>query len=158
LREIRFEADAVITGGETVRREGWFFPPNGSLIVLTQLGDLPLDTCPHQDRLLICSDFSDMPAALARLGAQRVLCEGGPRLVKKLLVNDLIDELFISVVSNSLEKEGENAAAVARSAFGLTEEDFELREAVNDDGISFTRFLRRRVTDRSLSSVGKVDL
>lgn len=147
LREIRQEANVVVTGGESVRREGWFFPPNGSLLVLTQSKLLPVETCPHPERLIICSDIAAAKDAIQSMRASRVLCEGGPRLVRLLVSHNLLDEVFVSVVTVSAENHENHAASIARSVFDLAVADFDLDDVVNDDGISFTRFRRRRVTD-----------
>jgi riboflavin biosynthesis pyrimidine reductase len=48
-------------------------------------------------RLETRSSLADAIAELRDRGARRILCEGGPTLFGSLLVDDLVDELFVTV-------------------------------------------------------------
>lgn len=76
LRIIRKDADAVVVGASSVRAEGWFLPPQGTLVVLSKSGDLPWDSCPDSDRVVVCRSVERL---LEWLGEHpgRNLCEGG---------------------------------------------------------------------------------
>lgn len=76
LRIIRAEADAVIVGARSVRSEGWFLAPHGLLVVLSQSGKLPWETCPDVDRVVVCKTLSELTQWL-RDHPGRLLCEGG---------------------------------------------------------------------------------
>lgn len=76
LRLIRAEADAVIVGASSVRAEGWYLPPTGLLIVLTESGTLPWETCPDRNRVVTCATVTAL-ANWLREHPGRNLCEGG---------------------------------------------------------------------------------
>ena len=85
LREIRREAEVIIVGAKSVRREGWFLPPTGSLFVLSGSGDLPWKDCPDRTRVHVFSEPSALIHAALKAG-RRILCEGG------LSTANIIDE------------------------------------------------------------------
>jgi hypothetical protein len=96
LRLIRRDADAVIVGGESVRREGWYLPPHGELWVLSASGNLPWETCPEVSRVRVFSSAGELRAAL-RERPERVLCEGGETTAR--VVHSLVgfDEVAVSI-------------------------------------------------------------
>lgn len=76
LRLIREDADAVVVGAASVRAEGWFLPPHGTLVVLSETGNLPWDTCPDFQRVVVCNDIKELHQWLQDHPG-RHLCEGG---------------------------------------------------------------------------------
>jgi riboflavin biosynthesis pyrimidine reductase len=147
LRAVRADAQIVITGGRTVREEGWFLPPHGLLAVMSQSQKLPMHTCPDPERVRVAGSFGELLTIVDESQSSRVLCEGGPSLVRFLLEHKVLDELFVSVLSEEGDKHEEGASEeVARAAFALERHIFELVQVVADEGIAFTRFRHRRVS------------
>lgn len=149
LRQIRAEAELVVTGGETVRKEGWHFPPHGELIVLSSSGLLPVESCPHLDRLTVVTDPDSLSQAISESVATRILCESGPRLLRDLLSHRRIDELFVSLLIPSDTANVDTIMSIVRSTLDVGTEDFELMGVVFDPEIAFARFQRRRVINGS---------
>ena len=151
LRSLRADAHAIVTGGETVRREGWHFPPHGFLFVASN-GDLPMAECAHPERVKVFSFEPDPPNALTdalstlvtEFQVRRLLCESGPLLLRALVDADLLDEAFVSLVP-ARDVQGldphhlENAA---REALGMTPARYVLHEQVTEPDIAFLRFAR----------------
>ncbi len=157
LRLLRQSADVIVTGGATVRAEGWHFPPNGVLLVVSS-SDLPLATCPDPDRLRVVTPGSStasvaaaLRVALTQLNATRILCESGPRLLRTLTDENAIDEVFVSVVTSDGHLSAPSirhhdagfTQAVARHHLRLQSSRYDLIESVNDPGLTFLRFIRR---------------
>ncbi len=96
LRVHRQSADVIISGAESIRNEGWHLPPQGRMIVLSQSGNVPLDTCPDQDRVYIASSIS---SALHNLlpNESNILCEGGISTAATLHNHVIFDELALSL-------------------------------------------------------------
>ncbi len=149
LRQIRAEAELVVTGGETVRKEGWHFPPHGELIVLSSSGTLPVESCPHLNRLTVVTDPDSLNQVISESVATRILCEGGPRLLRDLLSHRRIDELFVSLLIPSETANIDTIMSIVRSTLHVGTEDFELMGVVFDPAIAFARFQRRRVINGS---------
>jgi riboflavin biosynthesis pyrimidine reductase len=149
LRQIRAEADLVVTGGETVRKEGWHFPPLGDLLVLSSSGQLPLESCPHPERLSIVHDVNSLEQFVDGSDARRVLCEGGPKLLRELVSHGRIDELFVSLRIPRVAFTTETLMDILQTTLNVNAEDFELIDIVTDPDISFARMCRRRVTNGS---------
>lgn len=76
LRLIREQADAIVLGASSVRSEGWFLPPHGTLIVLSESGSLPWESCPDPGRVVVCHDIPQL-LSWFRDHPGRHLCEGG---------------------------------------------------------------------------------
>ena len=53
LKIIRSGAQAILVGASTIRAEGWNLPATGVLVVLTESGNLPWETCPEPDRVRV---------------------------------------------------------------------------------------------------------
>lgn len=158
LRAVRANAQLVITGGRTVRKEGWFFPPHGLLVVMSRSQNLPMSSCPHPERVRIANNLDDVVTIVDERQADRVLCEGGPLLVRMLLGRELLDELFVSVLTGHSDHPAQQRGDdIACSAFGLDALGFELIDMVSDDGITFTRFQHRRVSHNWATSLTKVE-
>lgn len=151
LRALRQDAQAIVTGGETVRSEGWHFPPDGFLFVATR-GDLSLDTCARPEQLRLFT-FDDAPSkslekALSTLATEchvrRLLCESGPQLLRAITEAELIDEAFVSVVSSDrdTERHVDELEGVVRRALSLKPSRYALRGHVQQSDVTYLRFVR----------------
>ncbi|MFZ4077885.1 MAG: hypothetical protein ACOYKK_00380 [Microbacteriaceae bacterium] len=149
LRALRQDAQAIVTGGETVRSEGWHFPPDGFLFVATR-GDLSLDTCARPERLrLFTFDASSksLENALSTLATEcrvrRLLCESGPQLLRAITEADLIDEAFVSVVSSdrATEIHVDELEGVVRRALSLKPSRYALLGHVQQSDVTYFRFV-----------------
>ena len=94
-------------------------------------------------RVLVCGDDDvDLPAALdalAGLGHEQVLCEGGPQLLRAALTAGLVDELDLSIAPALVGGESRLLdAALGRVA------RLELRQLLEEDGVLFTRYAVER--------------
>lgn len=76
LRVIRSDADVIIVGAESVRKEGWFLPPRGRLAVLSSSGILPWESCPDASRVTVYPSVSAIVHSLKN-DEDHILCEGG---------------------------------------------------------------------------------
>ena len=76
---------------------------------------------------------------LADLGAQRVLCEGGPTLNGALFDQGLVDELFVTVAP--LVGGGESRG-IARGTNVAQIQELELRHVLTEDHFLFLRYTR----------------
>lgn len=151
LRQLRADADVVVVGGASVRAEGWFFPPHGEIVVVSQSGDVPIDVAAHPDRIIVVSSIENLTSALETLDADHVVCEAGPRLLNELLEHDVVDELYISVVTEAESMDEHSVTAVTPEIL-VKINDFDLTEQVIDSDVSYSRFLRRRVIPRGTDS------
>lgn len=137
LRGLRSGADAVLVGAATVRTERYANlydtvarPP---VAVMTRTGDVPWEVglfAEPQTRVLVYADAAvDVPAAararvearafaapaevLADLraseGAAVVACEGGPRLLRALVADGLLDDLVLTVAPMLVGGDGPTA-------------------------------------------------
>src|SRR4051812_47502665 len=125
LRGLRASADAVLVGAATVRAERYanLFDdgPGGMIAIVTRSGDVPWDVglfgepatriaiytataveVPPQVAAAVEVRAAATPAeALADLrvrdGAELVLCEGGPRLLRDVVAAGLLDDLVLTV-------------------------------------------------------------
>lgn len=157
LREIRADAQAIVTSGSTVRAEGWHLPPHGALVVVSR-SELDLAECPDPSRVrVIRFDDDDNSAVatqlrtvLAQLDATRVVCESGPTLLRQLVSASLVDEAFVSVVNTEAPpgKDSDSAAHLqkavdmARATVGLVDAEYDLDDSVVDDDVTYLRFSR----------------
>lgn len=109
LRAIRAEADCVIVGAQSVRTEGWFLPPAGTLVIYSASGDLPWQTCPDPQRVAVVNSPAEL-ADFVNSVKGNVLCEGGLTLARTLqqLVgfDDIALSLKIPHISNPLTQIG----------------------------------------------------
>src|SRR4051794_24210294 len=125
LRGLRASADAVLVGAATVRAERYanLFDngPGGRIAIVTRSGDVPWDVgifAEPATRIAIytAADVAvpvgvaaqvDVRAAAGpaealadlreRDGAELVLCEGGPRLLREVVAGGLLDDLVLTV-------------------------------------------------------------
>ena len=105
---LREHVDAVMVGGETVRRDDpsllCHTKRNDDLwrVVVSRSGRLPerarIFTDAAKDRTLVFSDPREALAELGRRGFMHVLCEGGMRLARALAEDGLVDE-WLTVLS-----------------------------------------------------------
>ena len=150
LRALRQDAHAIVTGGETVRCEGWHFPPNGYLFVASN-GLLPLESCPHIDRLRVfqfsASDHACVAGELRTLTSEsnvrHLLCESGPSLLRTLVSAELVDEAFVTIadVRDSATLNEGDAELTARHALSLRPEAYHLSEIVRETDMTYLRFV-----------------
>lgn len=95
LKIIRKDADAVVCGAQSIRAEGWYLPPRGKLVVLSSTGDLPWETCPAPDRVIVVSSLPELRAWLMDHPGNN-LCEGGLMTANLLLADPGFDEIALS--------------------------------------------------------------
>lgn len=101
LRILREETDAVIMGASSVRAEGWYLPPRGTLVVLSASGNLPWDSCPDRDRVLVVSSAEGLREWIeAHPG--KLLCEGGLETATALATFPGFDEMAVSVQGSDI--------------------------------------------------------
>jgi riboflavin biosynthesis pyrimidine reductase len=90
-------------------------------------------------RVLVCGDDDvDLPAALdalAGLGHEQVLCEGGPRLLHAALSAGVADELDLSIAPALVGGEARLLGSALPDVVRL-----ELRSLLEDDGMLFARY------------------
>lgn len=151
LRALRQDAHAIVTGGETVRTEGWHFPPSGYLFVASQ-GNLPLGSCPDVERLRVFQFSESRPRSLAdeltKLSSEcniaSLLCESGLSLLRALVADELIDEVFVSVaVTTDSPRHGTaDAEQTARRTLLLQPDSYRLGESVRESDMTYLRFVR----------------
>jgi len=150
LRALRQDAHAIVTGGETVRCEGWHFPPKGYLFVASKRL-LPLESCPHIDRLRVfqfsASDHASVAGELRKLTSEsnvrHLLCESGPSLLRTLVTAELIDEVFVTIAhaQNSATTKPTDAELTARHALSLRPGAYHLSEIVRETDMTYLRFV-----------------
>ena len=156
LREL---ADVILVGAGTVRTEHYGPPkkPGQRVAVVSRSGNVnpssPLfasgagflllpESAPPTPIESIRAGASelDLAAALAQLDADFVQAEGGPQLNAALAMEDLIDELNLTISPQLAGGDGPRvitgAAAVSRR--------MDLAHVLEDDGFLFTRYTRRR--------------
>jgi riboflavin biosynthesis pyrimidine reductase len=111
LTALRNLADVVVIGGATVRSEPKSIPRKGDVVIVSQSGDIPLDaikrargkitvlhgsagSAPRATNGVVLSRFTGAGVirAVRKLGYSRILCDGGPTLIGKLLDDNVVDE------------------------------------------------------------------
>ena len=108
---LRATADVVVVGAGTARAEG-YGPAGKPMVVVSRSGDLP-------ERLRGADDVSveslDDPVAfkqsLVDRGWTTILCEGGPSLLRDLLVGGVVDELCTTTVPRLVGGDGPRIVA-----------------------------------------------
>jgi riboflavin biosynthesis pyrimidine reductase len=89
---------------------------------------------------------SALASAVRRLrsehGVRSVLCEGGPRLNRSLLAEDLVDELFLTVAPKLVA--GSPETTIVTGAPAPTPSELELVTCLEGDGSLFLRYRVRR--------------
>ncbi|MBK5238665.1 MAG: dihydrofolate reductase family protein [Actinomycetales bacterium] len=102
LKIIRAQADAVVTGANTIRLEGWNLPASGILVVLSNSGNLPWDTCPDPTRVRVLSgniEPGDIVLTLGDEGLRRILVEGGRSVARQFAQKNLFDDVCLTVTT-----------------------------------------------------------
>ena len=166
FRALRGLADAVLVGAGTAVAEG-YRPVDTPVVVVTRRGRVPerlQDARPGQVRLVTCrsapglgrarellgaehvlvagQEEVDLPRAVAELndrGMERLLCEGGPRLLGDLLSVGLVDELCTTVVPQVVA--GDHPRIVNARGMQVL---LDLRMLAEEDGTVFARWNVRR--------------
>ena len=100
--------------------------------------------------VLVCGeddiDYARVRRALAGLGLTRVLCEGGPTILSRLLVTGELDELCLSLTPRATGPgEGRIVAGVPWPA---GPRDLELTSVLEEDGALFLRYSARHRASR----------
>lgn len=114
LIKLRSQADAVVVGGATARRESYKPSSRFATYVFTSQ---PLDAALNQ---LEFSTDAELSAQISKLKTihSRVLSECGPALLNKFLQGREIDQLFLTV-SFTTEPTRSEAERIARSVLRL---------------------------------------
>ena len=158
---VRREADAVLIGAGTMRAERYGpFKGRPRLAILSTSLDLPWDEAAFREskeRPLILtgadSDASQVPDtcevvvvddspqaivdALEERGLHRIVCEGGPSLLRDLVAAGLVDEADITVsptfTGTAHSPETDSLASVV---------SWELKHLLTEDGFVMGRYVR----------------
>jgi riboflavin biosynthesis pyrimidine reductase len=104
LSLIRFGADVVIVGAQTIRAEGWHLPRSAVLVVLSRSGELPWETCPDATKVIVMSDAlngEDVVRRLVALGYSKLLVEGGSSVARWFAADNLLDDVCLTVRGSS---------------------------------------------------------
>ncbi|TDT30837.1 dihydrofolate reductase family protein [Naumannella halotolerans] len=85
-------------------------------------------------------DLAAAVTALRQRGHDRILSEGGPRTLGRLLAADLVDELCLTTTPKTVLGTGSRLAIDDRTL----QRDFDLARLLHHDGTLFARWVRRR--------------
>jgi riboflavin biosynthesis pyrimidine reductase len=154
---LRRLADVVLVGAGTVRAEGYHPPkkPGQRIAVVTRSADLDWSSeLFRSDSVVVITvegtpdlpvptiragvDRVDLAAALAQIDAEVVLCEGGPMLNGQLVVDDLVDEICLTIAPTVVAGESKRIVTDRRDAFV----SMRLVHVLEDDGYLLCRYLR----------------
>lgn len=102
LVALRSWAQALVVGSGTVAAEGYGRIREGLLVVVvSRSGDFPreapLFAAEGQPVETTTVDPAEVVASLRERGMGRILCEGGPTLLRAWLEAELVDDLFLTV-------------------------------------------------------------
>ena len=100
LKIIRSGAQAILVGARTIRAEGWNLPATGVLVVLTESGNLPWETCPEPDRVRVISGIKspqEIVQILHESGERNILVEGGRSVARQFAAAGLFDDVCLTV-------------------------------------------------------------
>jgi riboflavin biosynthesis pyrimidine reductase len=155
---LRRLADVVLVGAATVRAEGYHAPkkPGQRIAVVTRSADLDWSSDLFRSEAAVVItvegtaelpvptiragvDRVDLAAALAQIDAEVVLCEGGPTLNGQLIVEDLTDEICLTIAPTLVAGESKRIATDRRESFT----SMSLAHVLEDDGFLFCRYVRR---------------
>jgi hypothetical protein len=134
LRLLRSHADVVLSGGASIRAEGWHLPPRGLLVVVSASGELPWSTCPDRSKVIVISSHQALSHFL-RSQTGSVLCEGGIELARVVERIHGFDSVAVTTMAHE---------AAHLSAFGIVQTDFELTSELRDETPPATFSLWRR--------------
>jgi riboflavin biosynthesis pyrimidine reductase len=154
---LRRLADVVLVGAATVRAEG-YHPPKKTgqrIAVVTRSANLDWSTeLFRSDAVVVITvegtpdlpvptiragvDGVDLAAALAQIDAEVVLCEGGPTLNGQLMMDDLVDEICLTIAPTVVVGESKRIITEKRETFT----SMRLAHLLEDDGYLFCRYLR----------------
>lgn len=118
-------------------------PSNRPLLITTAA----VDATPFAEvaDVLVCGssavEFGSVRRALAERGLSRVLCEGGPRLLARLVAAGEVDELCLSVTPMLA---GPGAGRILGGEPLATAADLSLHTLLEEDGALFARYLVTR--------------
>jgi riboflavin biosynthesis pyrimidine reductase len=154
---LRRLADVVLVGAGTVRAEGYHRPkkPGQRIAVVTRSADLDWSSDLFRSDAVVVvtveggpdlpvptiragTDRVDLAAALAQIDAEVVLCEGGSTLSGQLVVEDLVDEICLTVAPTAIAGESPRITTDRRDTFARAR----LAHVLEDDGFLFCRYLR----------------
>jgi riboflavin biosynthesis pyrimidine reductase len=154
---LRRLADVILVGAATVRTEGYHRPkkPGQRIAVVTRSADLDWSSDLFQsDAAVVITvegtadlpvptiragvDSVDLAGALAQIDAEVVLCEGGPTLNGQLVVDDLVDEICLTIAPTAIVGDSKRITMDRRDAFV----SMRLAHVLEDDGYLFCRYLR----------------
>jgi riboflavin biosynthesis pyrimidine reductase len=96
LLELRRLADIVVTDGETARLEQYRIPMTCDLAVITRGGYTPAPGKSTHSYLEVRESPTAAIERLISLGYRSILLEVGPRLIRQLVANGLLDELCLT--------------------------------------------------------------
>jgi 5-amino-6-(5-phosphoribosylamino)uracil reductase len=122
-----------------------FEDPTSTIVVYTSSDDEPPNVAAHLEVTRLPAGRLTMTSALERLradhGARSVLCEGGPTMLGALLVEELVDELFLSLAPCLV---GGHGLAVVEGPALPEPAELERAWVLESEGVLFLRYLAKR--------------
>jgi riboflavin-specific deaminase-like protein len=119
--------------------------PASTIVVYTSSDDDPPDVAARLEVTRLPANMLTMTSALERLradhGARSVLCEGGPTLLGALLVEELVDELFLSLAPCLV---GGHGPAVVEGPALPAPAELDPAWVLESEGVLFLRYLVKR--------------
>jgi riboflavin biosynthesis pyrimidine reductase len=122
-----------------------FQDPDSTIVVYTSSDDEPPDVAARLQVTRLPAEMLTLTSALERLRADHdvrsVLCEGGPTMLGALLVEGLVDELFLSVAPRLV---GGHGLAVVEGPALPEPAELDRAWVLESDGVLFLRYLAKR--------------
>ena len=128
IGHLRKQADVVVTGGNTARREHYRVPKSCSLAVISNTFEL------DDERYIRLADPKLALPTLRNLGFERILLETGPTLSKYFLETDQVDEFCLTVTGGDVTIATQTLVKLAANLEQVSGREFE--------GTLFTRWRR----------------
>ena len=122
-----------------------FADPASTIAVYTSADAEPPDVAARLEVTRLPPEMLTMTSALERLradyGVRSVLCEGGPTILGALLVEELVDELFLSLAPRLV---GGHGPAVVEGPALPEPAELDRAWVLESEGVLFLRYLAKR--------------
>lgn len=142
FQHLRATADVILVGAGTARAEG-YGPVDTPIVVVSRSQELPEALRGGSNVRLAAGGapehLREMVQGLHAEGLCRVLCEGGPRLLRDLLEAGVVDELCATVVPRLVAGDGHRMVAGPP-----LDVDLDLAMLVEEEGTLLARWRVRR--------------